>query len=73
MSISIKGEDCGHNNELYDLVEAGRVLGRHPETVRRDVRYGNITGNTIERGVYFTQEDISRYEKTQSKYQLESN
>lgn len=59
MSLSVKCEECGHKTELYDLVEAGRVLKRHPESVRRDVRYGNVSGLKIERGVYFTQEDLT--------------
>jgi len=59
MSLSIKCEKCGHDTKLYDLVEAGRVLKKHPETVRRDVRYGHLSGLKIERGVYFTQEDLT--------------
>ena len=60
MSLSVTCEECGHETELYDLVEAGRVLKKHPETVRRDVRYGHLSGLKIERGVYFTQANLVR-------------
>ena len=67
MSLIIKCEKCNHDTELYDLVEAGRVLGRHPETIRRDVRYGNVSKSyDIERGAYFTQENLMAHKANQN-------
>ena len=36
-----------------DLIEAARVLGMHPEHLRRLHRYGDIPGMKLERGLYF--------------------
>jgi len=36
-----------------DLIEAARVLGIHPEHLRRLHRYGDIPGMKLERGLYF--------------------
>ena len=60
MSLSMKCEKCGHDTALYDLIEAARIIERHPESLRRYVRYGDVEGIKIERGVYFTQANLVR-------------
>ncbi len=36
-----------------DLIEAAKVLGIHPEHLRRLHRYGDLPGMKLERGLYF--------------------
>ena len=57
-TLQVKCDNCGHDTTLYDLVDASEILSRHPESMRRYVRYGDIPAMRIERGVYFKESDI---------------
>ena len=41
-----------------DLVEGARLVGVHPESLRRLVRYGEVKALKLERGLYFTKESL---------------
>ena len=59
--LSISCRECGHDNEFMNLVEASEVIGMHPESLRRLNRFGDITSLNIERGVYFTDEQVKSF------------
>tara|TARA_R100000808_G_scaffold42_2_gene253 strand:+ start:5498 stop:5707 length:210 start_codon:yes stop_codon:yes gene_type:complete len=59
--LSISCRECGHDNEFMNLVEASAVIGMHPESLRRLNRFGDITSLNIERGVYFTDEQVKSF------------
>ena len=50
--------------EYLDLVEAAGVIGIHPESLRRLVRYGDVPVTTIERGIYFSREAVDQFKKS---------
>lgn len=50
--------------EYLDLVEAAGVIGIHPESLRRLVRYGEVAVTTIERGIYFSREAVDQFKKS---------
>ena len=56
--INIKCTHCNHPLELLDLFEASKVMGLHPESVRRKFRYGEVDGIKIERGIYFKESSL---------------
>ena len=54
-------DNCGHYNELLDLVQAAEYIGQHPESLRRHVRYEDIEVTKIERGLYFKEKDLQDF------------
>jgi len=52
MPTTIKG------GEYLDLVESASLVGLHPESLRRLVRYGEVKATKLERGLYFTRADL---------------
>ena len=59
--LSITCRHCGHDNEYMNLFEASQVIGMHPESLRRLNRFGDIESRNIERGVYFTDEQVKEF------------
>ncbi len=54
MAIAIK------DGEYLDLVEAALIVGLHPESLRRLVRYGKVRALKLERGLYFTAGELEQ-------------
>ena len=52
--------------EYLDLVEAAALVGLHPESLRRLVRYGEFKALKVERGLYFTK--VQLLEAFRSRY-----
>ena len=59
--LSISCRECGHDNEFMKLVEASAVIGMHPASLRSLNWFGDITSLNIERGVYFTDEQVKSF------------
>jgi|TARA_R100001530_G_scaffold100260_1_gene69684 hypothetical protein len=54
-------DNCGHDNELLDLVQAADYVGQHPESLRRHVRYEDVVVTKFERGLYFKEKDLQDF------------
>ena len=63
--MSLKCDGC--NTEMYDLVEAARILSVHPETLRRYVRYNEVDCKKVERGLYFSYEELLKHSDIKEK------
>tara|TARA_R110002020_G_C16165921_1_gene763733 strand:- start:485 stop:781 length:297 start_codon:yes stop_codon:yes gene_type:complete len=66
MSIKVECEHpkCDSVTELFDLVEAAKEIGIHPESLRRYIRYGYISGRKINGGHTFTMKEILQLKET---------
>ena len=66
MSIKIECDNpnCSSVTELFYLVEAAKEIGIHPESLRRYIRYGYISGRKISGKHAFTMKEILQLKET---------
>ncbi len=62
--LTFRCESCDHVHEYKNLIESAKFLGIHPESLRRLSRYGEVEGFYVERGIYFTDEQLNNLMKT---------